>query len=66
MDDSCHFQSRCPECKERKPVSMKRNWLKEALDGERDVKVLSVCGHTWSLSAEEKQNLRTALRAVLI
>ena len=46
---------------------MKRNWLKEALDGERDVKVITVsCRHSWSLSTKEKQNLRTALRAGLV
>ncbi len=44
---------------------MKRNWLKEALDDDTDVKVISLslaCPHSWSLSPEEKQNLRTALR----
>ncbi len=43
---------------------MKRSWLKDALDIDMDVKVISVaCPHSWSLSPEEKQNLRTALRA---
>ena len=46
---------------------MERNLLKEALDGEMDVEVVSVsCIHSWSLSTKEKQNLRTALRAGLI
>ena len=43
---------------------MKCSWLKDALESDMDVKVISVaCPHSWSLSPEEKQNLRTTLRA---
>lgn len=69
VDEVYHFLSRCPECpKCEKPrsISMNSNWLKGTLDKDADVQVLSsVCGHSWSLSAEEKQNLRMALRAEL-
>ena len=42
---------------------MKCSWLKDTLDADMEVKVISVaCPHSWSLSPEEKQNLRTALR----
>jgi hypothetical protein len=61
-DDSFEFRSYCRECKEERPVVMKR-WLYEALRTETDIKVISAgCSHTWSLSAEEKRNLRKKLR----
>jgi hypothetical protein len=59
---SCLLLLICPQCKETRSVQMNRALLKQELEGEMDVKVLSaVCGHTWSLTAQEKESVRKAL-----
>ena len=62
-DDSFQFRSYCRECKEERPVVMKRNWLYEALRTETEIKIITVACHTWILSAEERRNLRKKLKS---
>ena len=63
VDDAVHFESYCSKCEERKPISMNRYYLSGELEGKKDVTVVSICGHTWNLSTQEKQILRAALRS---
>jgi hypothetical protein len=64
QDDSevSHFQSHCPTCKEPKPASVNRDYLKVALEKSEEVQVVSICGHDWSLPENERQHLREALK----
>ncbi len=56
---SCSLLAYCPECKERRGLHLKRAVLLEELERDGDVRVASaICGHVWSLTADEKKNLR--------
>jgi hypothetical protein len=56
------FDSRCPECKEDKPVQSSKTELKSALADNRNIRVgSSLCGHTWDIPRSERENLRSML-----
>jgi hypothetical protein len=57
-----HFQSHCPTCKEPKPTSANRDYLKVALEKSEVVQVVSTCGHGWNLPENERKNLQAALK----
>ena len=64
-EPTCLILIRCPEpeCVGRAPQSAMINkvQLKEMLDAD-DVTVFgAICGHTWRLSKQEKDNTRRAL-----
>ena len=59
---------RCPELecatREKQTVQLSRAWLKEMLASGEDIRVLGpFCGHTWSLTTLEKDNLRKLFTA---
>lgn len=53
----------CPQCGgEKRGTSLKRSALIGLLEEDADVRVMGgACGHIWSLTADEKKNLRRAL-----
>jgi hypothetical protein len=58
-----------PECAGRlkQTVQFSREELKVMLETGQRIKVVgSVCGHMWSLSAQEKQNAQGALETGLL
>lgn len=65
---TCLLVLHCPECGgARRGVQLKRAVLVEELERDGDVRVLSgVCGHVWSLTVDEKTNLRKAIAEELI
>lgn len=59
---------RCPEpeCTNRAPqtAQFSRAALKQELDAGQDIRVFgAMCGHHWSLSKKEKDNLREDITA---
>jgi hypothetical protein len=59
---------RCPEpdCATRQlqTAQLSQAWLEEMLAGGENIRVLgALCGHTWSLTATEKENLRNRFAA---
>jgi hypothetical protein len=58
-DDSYSFNSRCPTCDEKRPVTVKTEWLRTALANNLPFEVRSViCGHNWAPSAMEIDHLK--------
>jgi hypothetical protein len=56
---SCSVLAYCPECRERRGLHLKHAVLLAELERDADIRVASpICGHAWSLTAEQKKNLR--------
>ncbi len=66
--DGIYILIRCPEheCANRpqQTAQFSRAALKQKLDADEDIRVFgAVCGHHWSFSESEKQDLRDAIEA---
>src|ERR1700680_1869653 len=51
------FDSFCPECQENRPVQRSKADLGNAIANDWNVRLFrNVCGHTWDLSASERNH----------
>jgi hypothetical protein len=59
MDDRFSFNLVCPKCKARRPVAVREGWLRKALANSLEFQVFGmVCGHIWTPSATEIDQLK--------